>query len=184
MEVFPSAAAERPPSTAPPFAQLYGEQKRFVWRLLLRLGVPRADAPDAAQEVFLVAHRKLGTFNGTSTVRTWLFGLTRRVAADFRKRAHVRRETVTSTVPEQASAAGQGEALEQRQARQLLEQALDQFSEEQRAIFVLYELEEWSMTEIAEAVGCPLQTAYSRLHAARKVLDQVAVSLRRPWDVP
>ena len=183
MQVSPATAAAPHPRVLD-FPGLYADQKRFLWRVLLRLGVPRSDAPDAAQEVFVIAHKKLSTFDGTSSPRTWLFGIARRVAADWRKRAHVKREEPSAKLPEQSTPAAQTAEVEARQARALLERALEQLSDEQRAVFVLFELEEWPMAEVAQAAACPLQTAYSRLHAARKVLDEIAASLRKPWDVP
>jgi RNA polymerase sigma-70 factor, ECF subfamily len=66
--------------------------------------------------------------------------------------------------------ATQEQQLSQREALQMLEAALDQLDPAQRAVFVLYEIEEQTMTEVARALGCPIQTAYSRLHAARRVI--------------
>jgi RNA polymerase sigma-70 factor (ECF subfamily) len=64
----------------------------------------------------------------------------------------------------------QDEELEQRRAREKLAQVLERLDEDKRAVFVLYELEELTMPQVAEALGCPLTTAYSRLHAARKTV--------------
>jgi RNA polymerase sigma-70 factor, ECF subfamily len=79
----------------------------------------------------------------------------------------VRRERVVAEVPEQRTVAHQDTELETRQARELLHATLSRMTDLKRETFILYELEELSMAEIAEALGCPLQTAYSRLHAAR-----------------
>ena len=57
------------------FDAIYDEYFPFVWRTLHRLGVPKTELDDAAQEVFLVVHRKLDTYDRTSSVRTWLFGV-------------------------------------------------------------------------------------------------------------
>jgi RNA polymerase sigma-70 factor (ECF subfamily) len=139
------------------------------------LGVPESDVEDVAQEVFVVVHRKLGEFEGRSSLRTWLYGICVRTASDYRKRARVRHEIVTDEPPEQTAQPEQHDTLALRQARALLDGILDQLDEDKRAVFVLYEIEQITMSEVAEAVGCPLQTAYSRLHAARKEVE-VAVS--------
>jgi RNA polymerase sigma-70 factor (ECF subfamily) len=92
------------------------------------------------------------------------------VASNYRRRAYVRRERSVSEPPEQVQAADQDEAFERSQGWPALRRLLDTLDAEKREVFVLYELEELSMREVAEACGCPLQTAYSRLHAARRVL--------------
>src|SRR5690242_19825197 len=78
----------------PPFETLYREQFAFVWRSLYRLGIREADISDSAQEVFLVAHRRLQEFEGRAKLTTWLFRICLNVARDQLRRAHVRREVL------------------------------------------------------------------------------------------
>lgn len=160
------------------FRAIFREHAPFVWRVLRRLGVAEADVEDVAQETFLVVHRRLADFEGRSQLRTWIYGICVRVASDHRRRAHVRREQATDRPPERVGSAPQPKELEQRQARALLDAALARLDGDKRAVFVLYEIEEVPMKEIADAVGCPLQTAYSRLHAARRELREALASLR------
>jgi RNA polymerase sigma-70 factor (ECF subfamily) len=164
------------PQAAPPlpdFRSLYDDHAAFVWRSLRRLGVPPAHVEDACQEAFVVVHKKLSEFDGTSP-RGWLFAIAVRVAADFRKRAHVRREAYGAEVAAAVTSAPQHAELERQRTREFLQRVLDDLDDEKRSVFVLYELEGMPMAEIAEILGCPLQTAYSRLHAARrKVQDAV-----------
>jgi RNA polymerase sigma-70 factor (ECF subfamily) len=82
----------------------------------------------------------------------------------------VRRERPVSDVPEQTSLPSQHEELERRQEWPELERLLEHLDDEKREVFVLYEIEELSMKEVATVCDCPLQTAYSRLRAARKIL--------------
>ena len=82
-----------------------------------------------------------------------------------------RTSAVASGATETTTAATQETILSQRQVLRRLWAALDDIDPAQRAVFVLYEIEELTMAEVAEAVGCPLQTAYSRLHAARKIVE-------------
>ena len=146
---------------------VFDEHARYVWRALRHLGVPEADVEDLCQEVFVVVQRKLADFEGRSELRTWLYGICLRVASDHRRRAHVRRERPHAD-PSEGLAAAPGQNPDvQVEARLALQALLDELDEDKRAVLVLYELEGLTMKEVAEVVGCPLQTAYSRLHAAR-----------------
>lgn len=130
----------------------------------------------------MVVHRKLAQFDGASP-RGWLFAIALRVAADYRKRAHLRREQHTPEVDAAVTPAPQHAALVRQRTRELLQRMLDELDDDKRAAFVLYELEGMPMAEIAETMGCPLQTAYSRLHAARKKVQEAAqrARLRGEW---
>lgn len=166
-------------SVVPSVGEVFREHAAFVWRALRRLGVQESDVEDVAQEVFVVVHRKLAEFEGRSSLRTWLYGICVRTASDHRKRARMKHEIVTDEPPEQTTQAGQHEALAMHQARALLDRILDELDDDKRAVFVLYEIEQVTMAEVAQAVGCPLQTAYSRLHAARKQVEESVQRIQR-----
>jgi len=151
------------------FAQLFADHAPFVLRVLQHLGIPRSDVQDQAQEVFVAVHKGLSSFGGRSSVRTWIYGICVYVASNHRRRAYVRRERAVAEPPEAVDLQAQ-EAFEQDQRWPALQRLLDTLDPDKREVFVLYELEELSMREVAEACGCPLQTAYSRLHAARRLL--------------
>lgn len=163
------ATAERSeqPALVPPFAVIFQEHARFLWRALAGLGVRPADVDDALQEVFLVVHRRLREFDGRA-LRSWLYAICLRVASDYRKSARVRLEVAVSEVPDSALVAAQDQQLEATRLFGRLLQALDELDDDQRGAFVLYEIEELTLRETAEALSCPLQTAYSRLRAARE----------------
>jgi RNA polymerase sigma-70 factor (ECF subfamily) len=158
-------------------AGVFREHGSYAWRVLRRLGVQESDAEDVCQEVFMIVHRKLAEFEGRSSVRTWVYGICVRAASDYRKRASHRKESVTDQPPELASASDPHGEAAGRQARALLDRIVDELDDDKRAVFVLYEIEEMSMNEVAAAVGCPLQTAYSRLHAARAIVEKAAARL-------
>jgi RNA polymerase sigma-70 factor (ECF subfamily) len=155
----------------PSLAEIFREHAPFAWRALRRLGVPESDVEDVCQEVFVVVHRKLGEFQGRSSLRTWIYGICARTASDYRRSGRVRREIVTDSPPDAPHEAAQHDVVALRQARVTLDRILDQLDDDKRSVFVLYEIEELTMNEVAEALACPLQTAYSRLHAARKLVE-------------
>jgi RNA polymerase sigma-70 factor, ECF subfamily len=165
-------------------AGVFAEHGAYAWRVLRRLGVEERDAEDVCQEVFMIVHRKLSEFEGRSSVRTWVYGICVRAASDYRKRAGHRRETVTDSPPELTSASDPHGETAGRQARALLDRIVDELDDDKRAVFVLYEIEDLAMNEVAAAVGCPLQTAYSRLHAARSLVEKAAARLAEERRAP
>ena len=74
------------PAAPPSFDQVYDEQFPFVWRCLRGLGVAPAALDDAAQDVFVAVHRQLPGFRAESQLRTWIYGITRHIAANHRRR--------------------------------------------------------------------------------------------------
>ncbi len=151
------------------FVAVFRTHGPYVWRLLRRLGVDRDTADDLCQEVFVILHRRWSDIDRTRPLRPWIYGVTVRLLSDHRRlRRH--RDARIDCGPAISQAPMQLETIERRQARDLLEEAIMRLDEAKQTVFVLYELEEMSMPEIAEALSCPLQTAYSRLHAARKEL--------------
>ncbi|MGC4064721.1 MAG: sigma-70 family RNA polymerase sigma factor [Polyangiaceae bacterium] len=153
---------------------IFSKHASYVWRLLGRLGIPPRDVPDVCQEVFITVHRKLPEFEGRSSVKTWLFSICYRLAQSYR-RSYRARELPTDELAFTAQDGGLAMSesspevqVDKQRAKAMLDHALNLLDDEKRVVFVLYELEELSMPEVAEAVGCPVSTAYSRLHAARK----------------
>lgn len=150
---------------------LFREHAPFVGRFLQRLGIPTSELDDLLQEVFIVAHRKGGYLPGPAKPRGWLAAITLRVAQAGR-RAHRKREPalveheVTNLVLDQG--ADPAQTLEVRQALDRVQRALDTLPLEQRAVFVLFEIEGESCEGIAQALDIPVGTVYSRLHHARR----------------
>lgn len=165
-------------------AELYAEHADFVWRSLQRLGVKDPDLEDVLQEVFIVVHQQLASFEGRSKPTTWLFGISMRVASNHRRRAHRRREQPTLGAGEELAAEGDPEtdtlALH---ARRQIDAALDCLELDKRAAFVMFEIDGLSCPEIADVMGVPVGTIYSRLYAARadlqKALTRLAARPRR-----
>lgn len=174
------------PATPPApleFDAVYRAQVGAVWRALSGLGVRGADLHDACQEVFLVVHRRLPEFDGRHKVSTWIHAICINVAYAWRRRA-AKREPLVDADATATTAHDPERELSAREAADALRRLLDVLDDDKRAIFVLYEVGEMSMREVAEAVGCPLQTAYSRYHAARKLLDRELADRPRPQEAP
>ena len=155
------------------FTALYEGHFDFVWRSVRRLGVVDALLDDAVQDVFVVVHRRLHDFEGRSTVKSWIFGIARRVAKDYRRRASRKdRGKVPADGLADLRELGPAELAQRAEARQLLYNMLDGLDEQKREVFVLAELEEMTVPEIAEAIGANVNTVYSRLRAARRAFEQ------------
>jgi RNA polymerase sigma-70 factor (ECF subfamily) len=161
-----SALAEEQPK--PILRELFEQHAAFVCRSLRRLGVVEADLDDMLQEVFLVVHKRLSDYEERDRVAAWLYTICARVAQAQRRKRARRRENVSADVPLGPAEPDQLRSIEQREAILLGQRLLALLPPDQREVFVLYELEDLAMREVAEAVGCPLQTAYSRLYKARE----------------
>lgn len=157
-------------------ASIILEHSGFIWRVLAHLGVPQARLQDATQEVCLAVLSSLPRFEGRSSMQTWLYSVCKNVALAERRRWREEREIPTDELPETIVQAAQEGELWIKRAHQRLVAALQLLDEEQRSVFVLFEIEELTMEEIARAQGVPLSTCYSRLYAAR---EKVHAELRR-----
>jgi RNA polymerase sigma-70 factor (ECF subfamily) len=165
----PQLTGELPatPAATPDVAAWYRDQFSFVWRSLRRLGVSGAALDDCAQEVFLVAHRRLADFEQGGSARAWLFGIARRVAQQarrsqrpqqaFEERAHAAPELD----PQAAALAAE--------AADLVHRCLAMLDEDKRCVIILADMEQLSGPEVAQALDINLNTMYARLRAARKL---------------
>jgi RNA polymerase sigma-70 factor (ECF subfamily) len=148
---------------------LYRLHAPFVAGFVRRLGIGTGEVDDVVQEVFLIVHRKGGYRPGPATPRSWLGAIALRAASNARRARGRRREAPDAElVATSGSEASPARTLEDRQALGRVERALDTLDLEHRAVFVLFELEGESCAVIAEALGVPTGTVYSRLHNARK----------------
>ncbi len=164
------------------FRRMYEAQLDFVWRNLRRLGVGEADVDDKAQEVFVVAHRRFAEFEERGHgPRAWLFQIVLRVASDARR--HRRRHPVDPdggvAQERQSMPPNQADAIDARQRLDLLDRALRTIDLGKRAVLLLHEVEEMTAPEVAEVLGIPLNTVYSRLRVARGELEEAVSKLQR-----
>jgi RNA polymerase sigma-70 factor (ECF subfamily) len=161
-------AVEPPPgaSTDSSLELIYEKHFSFVWRSLRALGVQTAFLDDAVQEVFLVVHRRGDDFERRSSIRTWLFGIAYRVAANFRR---TEKRKPTDPLPSELSSEHPTPELNAQRAEmaRFVEHFLDGVDRDQRAAFTACVLEEMSVPEAAEALGVNVNTLYSRLRSVR-----------------
>jgi RNA polymerase sigma-70 factor, ECF subfamily len=156
---------------------LLDQHFREVWRVLRRLGVPLATIDDAAQQVFIIAARKLTQVRPGSE-RAFLTSTAVRVAANARRSA-VRRELADDSVAERVDPTPSAEMLlDEKRLRQLLDRVLDGFPSDLREVFVLFELEGMSASDIGELLELPVGTVASRLRRAREHFHAAAKRLR------
>jgi RNA polymerase sigma-70 factor, ECF subfamily len=164
------------------FDEVYRDQFAFVWRSARRLGVREGALDDVVQEIFVIVHRKLPGFEGRSSVRTWLFGIALRFVRDHRRK--VMRDRTDDAVDVdglRASSDGPRESAEKTQAIRLLHVILDEMGDERREVFVMAELEQMPMPDIATTLGINVNTAYARLRAARASFE-AALARHRARD--
>jgi RNA polymerase sigma-70 factor (ECF subfamily) len=179
---FPRSAHDAPLTRGPlEFRQVYETHFRFVWRALRRLGVREADLMDMTQNVFVVVHRKLEGFEGRSDITTWLFGICRRVAIDYRRSARIRREVPADArqIASLSSPAPAAQSTDKARWAAMAETLLDRLPEKLRVVFVLFELEEMSGDAIAALLEIPVGTVRSRLRLAREAFQREAARLER-----
>jgi RNA polymerase sigma-70 factor (ECF subfamily) len=159
------------------FEGLYEQRFEDVSRWVRALGAAEADRDDLVQEIFLVVHRRLADFDGQN-VSGWLYQIARRKVRDHRRLLWVKHLFGKTSLPlvDAMLTTKQNalDELETKQKRVLLGQLLEKLNEDQRAAFVLFEIEGSSGEEIAALTGVPVNTVWARIHKARKKLQDQA----------
>jgi len=168
-------------------AALYEEYFSFVWRSVRRLGVEEPSAEDAVQEVFIVVHRRMQSYDPRASLRAWLFGIVLGVVRNHRRAARRKGKVLEPMEDGDADAAtrpsqpGPYECAEKADGARVLYELLDELDDERREVFVLAELEQLTAVEIADALAINPNTIYSRLRAARRDFEQ-AVARHKARD--
>ncbi|MFZ5894045.1 MAG: RNA polymerase sigma factor [Myxococcota bacterium] len=162
-----------PPTSMLEFDAIYEEWFEEVLRWIRAMGGPEADRDDLVQDVFLVVHRRLPDFDGKN-VGGWLYQIARHKVRDYRRLFWVRHlfgQSVPLTESVARSPGSPQESLEVKEQGQRLNELLQSLNPDQRAAFVLFEIEGYSGEEIARLQGVPLNTVWARIHKARKKLQ-------------
>lgn len=158
------------------FSEIYAEHFEFVWRCLRGLGVPSVGLDDAAQDVFVAVHRQLPGFRGEASVRTWLYAITRHIAANHRRRDRRKTSVLEPLQPELPSLVDPGpgplERAADAQAAEFVERFLAKLDTKKREVFLLAFMEEMTIPEVAAALSIPLNTAYTRFRRVRAAFQR------------
>ena len=174
-------------------SDIYTQEVAYVWNSLQRLGVAYRDLEDSVHDVFVVLFKNWNKYDTSRPVRPWLCGIAARVASDYRRKARHRREQLSGDASDHmkdasndssntfditAYSSGQNPELKLEHAsdRQMILKALNTLSEEQRNVFVLHDVEGFSVPEIVKMTETPLNTLYSQLRLAR---DKFVSSIRQ-----
>lgn len=148
---------------------IYKHHVDMVYRVLVRFGVKEKDADDVTQEFFIRVFRRLHTFEGRSSLKTWIFRICCSMASDYRRSAYKRRMVFDEEVVarQEDTSADAEQTLLAKDIKDTLDQILDTMVPEQREVFVLHDIEGFSGPEIADMLDISLSTVHSRLRLAR-----------------
>ncbi|MBK7864176.1 MAG: RNA polymerase sigma factor [Archangiaceae bacterium] len=170
------------PATAG-FHDIYRSEVQYVANVVRRLGVSPAHIEDLTHDVFLAAYKRQDTYDPQRPIRPWLFGFAVKRVSAFRERAHLKREVAHDEVPDAADLAPTpDEQVASRQSRDLVLQALEALDTDKRAVFILHEIDGYAVPEVADALGVPLNTAYSRLRRGREMFEAEVRRLQKAGD--
>ncbi|APR80378.1 RNA polymerase sigma factor RpoE [Minicystis rosea] len=172
------AEDEQPsPVLTPAFSALFEEHFDYVCRSLQRLGVREADAEDVAQELFLAVHRALPESDRNRPVKPWLFGFAIRYASNYRRLSWHRGRALDDTPVSP-------KIHDKLAAKRLVLGVLDKLDFDRRVILVMHDLEELTAAEIADELGIPMNTVYSRLRLARQAFRALVPTSTEQAEVP
>ncbi len=144
-----------------------------LWRTLRYLGVPDASVDDAAQQALCVLARRLSEV-APGAEMGFLFATAIRVASETRRSARRNRTQHVGDIEAFVALAPSPEELvDERQAHAVLEQVLAAIPLDLRLVFILFEIEELGLAEIADLVGIPMGTVASRLRRARESFQSI-----------
>lgn len=154
------------------FQTVYRGEIGWVLHTLRRLGVAQASLEDVAHDLFVAVYRNLANYDPARPIRPWLFSFAYRMARDHRELAHHRREAAGPVEQALDEATPADVRVDQQRLRALLLEVLAQLDLEKRSMVVMHDLEGMTVPAIAEVLGIPVNTAYSRLRLARAEFER------------
>ena len=163
---------------APDFLSVFQNHVAYVWHTLRRLGIQEADLEDVAHDVFIQVYRQLDQYDPGRPIRPWLFAFAFRKASEHRRQSRFRLEVLGEPADPPDIAPTALDQVLRLEALNLGHAALAELELGQRAVFVLHELDDCAMPEVALALEIPLNTAYSRLRLARAEFAKAVRRLR------
>jgi RNA polymerase sigma-70 factor (ECF subfamily) len=157
-----------------PFESIYKQYFDFVWSAVRRLGVGSAAVDDVVQEVFIVIHGRLDTLENADALRSWIYSIVRRTVSGHHRAQRARDASGVGFSLDADPVAMQpspSDLAEHNDQVKLLYSLLEELDPPKREVLVLAEVEEFTAPEIAKILEIPLNTAYSRLRAARQAFE-------------
>ncbi|HET7540074.1 MAG TPA: sigma-70 family RNA polymerase sigma factor [Polyangiaceae bacterium] len=162
-----------PPATVPPFQAVYERYFDFVWATARRMGVDGSAIDDVVQEIFIAVNASLPRLQRPEALKSWVYSVARRTVANHHRAVRARGGKATTVVDDQLESQQPTpfELTQKNSDLQLLASLLAELDEPKREIFALVEIEEMTVPEVADALAIPVNTAYSRLRAARLAFE-------------
>ncbi|HEX2872873.1 MAG TPA: sigma-70 family RNA polymerase sigma factor [Polyangiaceae bacterium] len=170
-------ASPQSPGVVPDTRAVFAAEFSWVYRTLQRFGVRSADLEDLTHDVFVVFHARRGEFDASRALKPWLMGIAFRVASDYRRRASHRNELLQEPEEQPDSKPNPELATERARSRELLLRGFETIEPDRLAVLLLHDVDGVAAPQIAEALGIPLNTAYSRLRLARRDLAKAVAQL-------
>jgi RNA polymerase sigma-70 factor (ECF subfamily) len=158
-----------------PFESIYRQYFDFVWSSVRRLGVAQHAVDDVVQEVFIVIHSRLHTLERPEALRSWIYGVVRRTVSGHHRAQRMREHSGVALAVEpdvRTHPRTPSDLAEQNDQVKLLYSLLEELDEPKRDVFMMVEIDELTVPEIAEILEIPLNTVYSRLRAARQAFEE------------
>lgn len=166
------------PAPSLDFDEVYASTVDYVWSVVCRMGVPRSDAEDVVQDIFVVVYRRLADFEGRSQLKTWVFTIAIHLVQHY-FRTHARKpgDRATAKGTEVQALVESRERcpsveVERMEGWDALDRVLAQLDEGKRLVFVLAEIEQMTLSEIGAIVGTNANTVATRLRAARQAFEK------------
>jgi RNA polymerase sigma-70 factor, ECF subfamily len=160
----------------PSFEDIYKQYFDFVWSSARHLGAEKDAVDDVVQDAFIVIHSRLVTLQRPEALRSWIYGVVRRTASDHRRarrtRDSARARLGTELKWSQPPRSSPLKMAERNDELRQLENVLAELDEPKREVFVMVEILEMTVPEVARALDMPLNTAYSRLRMARQAFAE------------
>jgi RNA polymerase sigma-70 factor (ECF subfamily) len=173
LAVLEPVGPEAAPATVPPFQAVYARYFDFVWASARRLGVDSSAIDDVVQEILIAIHGNLHTLHRHDALKSWGYSVTRRTLSNHHRAERARGGKTTTVVDDQLESHQPTpyEVTQKNSELLLLANLLAELDEPKRELFVLVEIEEMTVPEVADALDIPVNTAYSRLRAARLAFE-------------
>lgn len=158
------------------FAEIYRGYFDFVWSSTRRLGVALESLDDVVQEIFIVIHARLHTLERSDALRSWIYGIVRRTVSTYHRTRRAKEEPPVTGMAEDEIYPSRpltpSELAEQSDQVKLLWALLGELDAPKREVFILSEIEQMTVPEIAEAIEVPVNTVYSRLRASKIAFEE------------